>query len=72
MDAAFMPISRDGAGLIEVAIRLQKALSAVAAAGHPGMQSAAQALAKVAQQRALTALPFEPDRARLLSVAADA
>jgi len=70
MDAAFMPISRDGAGLIEVAIRLQKALSAVAAAGHPGMRPAAQTLAKRAEQRALEALRFEPDRTRLLAVTA--
>ena len=66
IEAAFMPISRDGAGLVEVSIRLQKALSAVAAAGHPGMRPAALRLAAMAQQRSLDTLEFEPDRERLL------
>lgn len=65
--AAFMPISRDGAGIIEVAIRLQKALATVAAAAHPDLRPAARRLAKIARKRALQHLDFEPDRERLLS-----
>lgn len=67
IDAAFMPISRDGAGLVEVSIRLQKALAAVAAAAHPEMRPAARRLAAIAQRRSLEKLEFEPDRERLVA-----
>ncbi|MCJ8517381.1 putative membrane protein [Pseudorhizobium tarimense] len=65
IDSAFMPISRDGAGMIEIAIRLQKALAAVAAAAHPDLRLAATRLSKIAERRALEHLDFEVDRERL-------
>lgn len=65
IEAAFMPISRDGAGLLEVGIRLQKSLSAISArASHPG-KNAAQCMAASALARAMAALDFEEDRTRL-------
>ena len=69
IDAAFMPMSRDGAGLVEVSIRLQKALAAVGAAAHPLMRPAAQRLATIARRRSLEKLEFEPDRERLVAEA---
>ncbi|HEX2146763.1 MAG TPA: DUF2254 domain-containing protein [Pseudorhizobium sp.] len=67
IESAFMPISRDGAGLVEVSIRLQKALSAVAAAAHPELRPAARRLAAMAQTRALEKLAFEADRERFIA-----
>jgi uncharacterized membrane protein len=65
VEAAFMPISRDGAGLIEVGIRLQKSLSAIAArASRPG-KTAIGRMAAAALARAEIALDFEEDRTRL-------
>lgn len=65
VDAAFMPTSRDGAGIIEVAIRLQKSLAAVAGAGNPPLAAAARKLSAMAVQRSLETLTFQPDRERL-------
>ncbi|MFN7103063.1 MAG: DUF2254 domain-containing protein [Pseudorhizobium sp.] len=66
IDAAFMPMSRDGAGQIEVAIRLQKALMVVSATANPDLRDAARRFADTARERALAGLNFEPDRERLL------
>lgn len=65
IDAAFMPKSRDGAGMIEVAIRLQKSLGAVARAGNPALAQAALQMSAMAAQRSHDALTFAPDRERL-------
>lgn len=65
LDAAFMPISRDGAGMIEVAIRLQKALAAVRASNGEGMAAAIDRFSQTALDRGLRTLPFEDDRLRL-------
>ncbi|AYD00136.1 DUF2254 domain-containing protein [Neorhizobium sp. NCHU2750] len=65
IDAAFMPTSRDGAGMIEVAIRLQKSLAAVAGAGNPALAAAAGRLSAQAAQRSMEVLTFAPDRERL-------
>ena len=67
VDAAFMPIARDGAGQIEVAIRMQKALAVIAATAQPDLREAARRFSKLAQQRALEQLGFEPDRQRLIA-----
>ena len=48
----FDPISRDGAGMLEVGIRMQKLLSVVAKNTHPVISAAAITQAKVAVQRA--------------------
>lgn len=60
-----MPISRDGAGLIEVAIRLQKALRAIAHMPAADCAKAARRFSATAAERAALALDFEADRERL-------
>lgn len=65
LDAAFMPISRDGAGLVEVALRLQKSLAAIAAQAESDLRVAARQMAELAHDRALASLTFEEDRQRL-------
>jgi uncharacterized membrane protein len=72
VDAAFMPISRDGAGMIEVAIRLQKSLAAVARAGNPALSAAAERMALLAARRSDETLAFGPDRERLKELVATA
>ncbi|MGE6743376.1 DUF2254 domain-containing protein [Allorhizobium pseudoryzae] len=67
LDAAFMPISRDGAGQVEVAIRLQKSLAAIAAAGIDD-RAACRRIARSALGRAKAALSFAEDRERLEAV----
>lgn len=64
IEAAFMPISRDGAGQVEVAIRLQKALGAIAAAGADE-RAACSRMARSALARAMAALSFQEDRERI-------
>lgn len=63
----FPSIARDGAGLVEIGIRLQKGLAAVATSGHPLFAAAARRHAQIALMRALDALTFEPDRELLRS-----
>lgn len=60
-DDAFNPIARDGATLVEVVIRLQKALSALAAIPDPAMQQAAHQHARSALARAEQVLDFPED-----------
>ena len=57
---AFRPIGRDGAGMIEVAIRLQKTLAALAEVDRDAAPHFAEAAAH-ARDRADQALPH-PDR----------
>lgn len=65
IDAAFMPISRDGAAMIEVAIRLQKALRAIAHMPAADCAKTARRFSTTATERAVLALDFERDRERL-------
>lgn len=65
LEAAFMPISRDGAGMLEVAIRLLKSLGAISARTATSDLAAVTKLAQHARDRALAALSFEPDQERL-------
>ncbi|CAN5353963.1 DUF2254 domain-containing protein [soil metagenome] len=69
LDDAFVPIARDGAGLVEVGIRLQKALRTMAQFGDAALAEAARDHAHMALARAEQALAFGPDRARLAAVA---
>jgi uncharacterized membrane protein len=62
---AFAPIARDGAGVIEVQIRLQKALHALSRTGDAEFREAALAQARLARERAEAALPLDADRKRL-------
>lgn len=62
---AFMLIARDGASMIEVQLRLQKCLHALARSGSGEFRAAALRQAKIAEGRALEALPSAYDRQRL-------
>ncbi len=60
-DDAFTSIARDGAGAVEVVVRLQKALQALASAGHPGLERAARRHAELSLKRAELGLELEED-----------
>lgn len=70
LDDVIVPISRDGAPLVEVCIRLQKALRAIARLGDAALADAANEHARLALARAEQALIFPPDRTRLAAVGA--
>lgn len=65
---AFLTLARDGAGLIEVQLRLRKSLLALARMGDADFQAAAMHQAEVALLRAETALALDAERARLREV----
>ncbi len=67
-DDAFNIIARDGAGLIEVQLRLQKALAALSIVGDETFRACARQQAQLALARAVKSLP-EQDIARLREVA---
>lgn len=69
---AFMLLARDGARHIEVQLRLQKSLQVLARTGDADYRAAALHQARLAMQRAETALELEADRQRLRAVAAGA
>lgn len=58
---AFRAIGRDGAGLVEVAERLQEALASIAAAGDDELRRAAKDQARQALERAERALVHDAD-----------
>jgi uncharacterized membrane protein len=60
-DDAFTAIARDGAGAIEVSVRLQKALNTLSAIGDNKMNEAALYHSRVALKRAKRALDVEED-----------
>ncbi|MDS9470122.1 DUF2254 domain-containing protein [Paracoccus sp. MBLB3053] len=62
---AFMLVGRDGAGLIEVQLRLQKVLLALSQMGGPEFRAAAARQAEMAMDRSAECLAFESDRHRL-------
>jgi uncharacterized membrane protein len=72
LEDAIAPIARDGAGLVEVGIRLQKAMQALMRIDSDEMSKAAFQQAQQAFARAETTLSFAPDRARLSAVVAAA
>lgn len=59
------PIARDGAGIVEVQIRLQKALQALAASAPEVLAQAAEALSAEALHYARAALPLDAEIARV-------
>lgn len=65
---AFMLIARDGAGHLEVQLRLQKSLAALSRTGDEAFRAAARQQARLAHDRAMLALNLEADRQRLASV----
>ncbi len=61
LDDAFRAIARDGAGIVEVQIRLQKALQAIASMPCKRLSDAAKRQSRSAMQRAENALEFESE-----------
>ena len=68
-DDLFAPIARDGARVVEVQIRLQKALLSLAQMGDEEMRKAAQKHSQDALQRAEAELLLESDKERLRKIA---
>ncbi|HEA53346.1 hypothetical protein LCGC14_0627050 [marine sediment metagenome] len=60
-DDAFTAIARDGAGLVEVSIRLQKAFCALAETGDDAMITAAKKHSRMALDRSKHALSLQDD-----------
>lgn len=68
-DDLFAPIARDGAGMLEVQVRLQKVLRALVATGEPEVAVAARRHADLALERAEKTLVMEHERQRLRELA---
>jgi len=68
-DDAFAMISRDGAGMAEVQIRLQKALAMLAVAGDGRFDRVARNYGELARQRAETTMTSDYDRRRVRNAA---
>ncbi len=64
-DDVFPALARDGAGLIEVAMRIQRVLGELARCGDPRLASVASRQALLAMARAERALDFPPDLEQL-------
>ena len=62
-DDAFGAIARDGAANVEVMVRLQKGLAALAVLPVPDVREAAMTLSALALERAALAMNFEKDLA---------
>ncbi len=69
-DDAFAAIARDGAGLVEVGLRLQKAFVALGQLGDADFAATANHHSHIALRRARLALALESDVAQLSAVAA--
>jgi uncharacterized membrane protein len=69
IEDAFGPLARDAAPIIEVGIRLQKALATVAALGDPDLARAAAVQSERALAEAEAALTLASDRERLAALA---
>lgn len=65
LEALFNPISRDGAGMIEVVIHIQKALAGLGEAGDAACTECAGNYAQLSYKRALKSLTLEEDIERL-------
>lgn len=64
-DDAFGPLASDGAARVEVGLRLQHSLAALAASGTPGFGPAALAVSRRAKALAHDALVLDSDRGRI-------
>uniref|UniRef100_UPI0025C7094C DUF2254 family protein n=1 Tax=Aquisalimonas sp. TaxID=1872621 RepID=UPI0025C7094C len=60
-DDAFTAIARDGAGLVEVSIRLQKAFGALAEIGDEAVIAAAKKHSRLALSRSVRAMSQQDD-----------
>lgn len=68
-DDIFSPIARDGAAIVEVQIRLQKAYAALSRTGNDRFLANARHYSALALQRAEDAMTFEPDLVRVRQAA---
>lgn len=68
IEDAFRPIARDGAGLVEVQIRLQKILTAVQNAAPAAFEAPVKAMRYYALAEAKAATMAEPDLTALQDV----
>lgn len=68
-DDIFQPIARDGAGMAEVHIRLQKAFATLTRIGDAEYASLALKHSKLALERIEERMAFEPDRQRVREAA---
>ena len=71
LDDVFTPIARDGAGLVEVQVRLQKAFAALARQHGGRCRQGAIMHSRLALQRAEQAMTFEPDLDRVRKAAVE-
>lgn len=69
LEDAFQPIARDGAALVEVQVRLQKALAALAGIAPDEFSDAATAMSVESLERAYTGLASDVDKARVAAAA---
>lgn len=69
LEDAFQPIARDGAALVEVQVRLQKALAALAAILPDEFHGALRATSADARERAFAALQSDGDKSRVTAAA---
>lgn len=63
------PIARDGAGMVEVCVSLQKTLEAIARLGHPGLIDAAGEMSAYAASYAETSLVLAEERETVAELA---
>lgn len=68
-DDAFTAIARDGAGVVEVSVRLQKALRSLASSGNDEIRDAARYHGNLALSRSRKALDMEEDLAAVREAA---
>ena len=66
---AFTPIARDGAGTVEVGVRLQKALASLAGLGSKPFEDNARRHSALALKRSSEALALDADKAVLKDLA---
>jgi uncharacterized membrane protein len=62
-DDAFGPIARDGAGVLEIGIRLQKAFKSLSRIGSEEFREAARRHSDLARKRSVAALQLSEDKA---------
>lgn len=68
LDDGFTPIARDGAGIFEVGVRLQKAFGAIDSLGHDALSAAAKLHSRIALEQALEQLPTVHHREKLREI----
>jgi uncharacterized membrane protein len=64
LEDAFLPLTRDGAGMIEVGIKIQKTCAALGSL-HPAFRGPAMEMSRAALDRAMQVLTYEGDKQRL-------